>query len=446
MAFPHLRRLHIGCSFMDLSFFLSLRSCCHLQELQLDSTVSECISECCIIPAAEALQGVTSLQKLGLQGSSSFSQLLKHSPKVRKLHLANIWVYHTGAASAHAAGVHQQYSWWDHVCQNSQLQSLSVFDGLWYNPTLPQPTSSYRQQPWPFHMRQLLSTCSQLVQLDLSCTVDVQTLQVLLSHGNQLRQVHLGEVVIDAPLPPQTKCHWTHLKLRSSSLRQIAYLPLQSLQSLIIGSSPIGTLSLPFGTSPDRVTALLDRAAANLAQSPVWQQLTQPVTICLMNDIPQPRTRCFGFSLTPLLATLAPLATHHQATAFRAVLFGEDWQLKQSDVQTLARIFGPKLSHVYLDGVSLHDSSWTALSSDIPALQSLELHGEEGTVKLDSWDLVAYCIRRGRSPPHMSLITDGWLSPEFESRGAHQVEEQLNALIWAQGSAHITVRVVWEDG
>jgi hypothetical protein len=157
-------------------------------------------------------------------------------------------------------------------------------------------------------------------------------------------------------------------------------------------------------------------------------------------------TQWVGFSFTPLFAALAPLARHHNATSFRAVLFGKDWEFNQSDVLKLAGIFGPKLSHLYLDGISLHSSGWTKLASEIPTLRTLELHGEEGTVTLDSWDLVAYCIRRGSSSPQLTLTVDGWLSPELENRGIHQVEEQLNELFHGQGCTYVTVKVNWNDG
>jgi hypothetical protein len=291
-------------------------------------------------------------------------------------------------------------AWWEIVCQQHQLHLLAVRWGQWSDPSHP---GAFRWCPSPPHLQRLLSSCSQLVELNLYyCTLKVQELQVLLNGGRWLRRVEVREVLVDDPLHHPTECQWECLTLRSGRLQQVAYLPLHSFETAKIGSYQAGTLSLPRGHIPlAEITSLLSKAATNLSQSPTWQRQpqTQPATItlvCASSQLEGLSMRSSPFSLAPLIEAVAPLGDHPQAISFCIDLPVQGLELSEGDIEALRCSFGSKLVKLRFGCISLHGSIWAALTSRLHALRSLELLY---SVSLQLSDVMDYCQRTGRSPP-----------------------------------------------
>jgi hypothetical protein len=119
-------------------------------------------------------------------------------------------------------------------------------------------------------------------------------------------------------------------------------------------------------------------------------------------------------------------------------------ELREGDIEALTCTFGPKLVHLRLKYISLHDSAWAALSSKLPTLRSLTVLGglsrDRGRVKPSA--MMDYCHRRGSSPPDFLLKIDRFVWPEPLGTRAAEVEEQLNASLRALSCQHVTVRLI----
>jgi hypothetical protein len=243
------------------------------------------------------------------------------------------------------------------VMQNQGLRSLSLV-----NRELP------LRRLQPNLLRQVLTSCTALTQLTLTCRrVDDQGLGVLLTHGTSITDLTLGTASLKTSKADRA-CSWRKLVLHRGTLQEYAYLPLKSVQQLQRvedgDQATLGKFALPHDTPAAQLPDLLHQATTNLASCPAWTS-APPSELQLVGS-PQDLTSA---QRVQLLQALAPVAGRHVSKLVLHVKM----ELGPAEVEAIASNFAGSLTSLHLDLVTLHDSFWRPLTQHFHSLQELWL-------------------------------------------------------------------------
>ena len=169
------------------------------------------------------------------------------------------------------------------------------------------------------HLPQLASA-SRLVSLHMeSQSLCTTTIRALASLPN-LREVAAKSSTPNTDLS-HLRCSWTQLMLTDCrlSLTDMAWLPIQGLQKLVICAGPVFTL--PVGSEVDALLSLVHKVASTMAGIPVLEGGDTGFDIQLSWAAP-PQQPC-----AQLLAALAPV--HHRLSS---LTLGGNWSLDAEHV------------------------------------------------------------------------------------------------------------------
>jgi hypothetical protein len=268
----------------------------------------------------------------------------------------------------------------------------------------------------PDLLRQVLTSCTRLTQLDLhNLVVDDQGLEVLLTHGTSITDLTLGKSRLTASKADRA-CSWRRLVLGYGTLQEYAYLPLKSvqlLQEVRRRPAPVVELDLPFDVPAAQPPDLLHQATTNLASCPAWAKA--PPSQLTLSGYPQGLTSA---QRVQLLDALAPVAGRH----VRELRLGVRVQLGGAEVEALAASFAGSLKSLHLDSATLLDSFWTPLAQRFPNLQQLCLGRD---IKAGVTSLAMYLATFSCSASHV-------LDVSIECFGEEEAEQlQSSADAWS---------------
>jgi hypothetical protein len=250
------------------------------------------------------------------------------------------------------------------AAHNHGLRSLD-----WANSRMP------GQLLQPDLLQQVLTSCTGLTQLTLdNLAINDQGLEVLLTHGTSITDLTLGNTSLTTSKATWA-CSWRRLVLHNRTLKELAYLPLKSVQQLRVIRHGLKVslgqvdlwLNLPSDTPAAQLPDLLHQATCNLASCPAWAQ-APPSKLVLWGHT-QGLTDTQGVQL---LQALAPVAGSHVSKLKLCCKM----QLGQDEAEAIASSFVGSLTSLHLDSATLHDSFWEPLAQHFHNLQELCLgHG-----------------------------------------------------------------------
>jgi hypothetical protein len=273
------------------------------------------------------------------------------------------------------------------------------------------------------HLQHLLTSCPGLTELVLNYrSMDQDGLDTLLTHGTRITHLTLSGSSLTASRA-HAPCTWEVLRLSHPSLKQLAYLPLRSVQELTTGYSqgPSGNkLQLRFNsaTPAPQLLSLFSQAASNLAACPACTRQPQHFAgLHLAGTHP---------GLTPqqrvqLFEALAPL----RVMQLQQLRIYSPLELGSPEVEALAHSLGDGIKSLDLWYCTLTGSFWTLLAQHLPNLQHLTL-GD--CVPTSVSDLSFFLGMRSQSQSgSLTLIIHRWALNDtgFAELEAHIASSQL---------------------
>jgi hypothetical protein len=271
-------------------------------------------------------------------------------------------------------------------------------------------TSSARPPLQVIHLLTSVSNHTSLAKLDISyLQVDGQALDILLAQCTSITDLTLGPTTLDSSRA-DGQCSWRRLSLLGSfdsTLFQLAYLPLKSVQRLEERWGALsGTLFLPPSAAVPaaQLPNLLHQAATNLATCPAWISAL-PSNLRLEG----PHQGLSAHQRVQLLKSLAPLGGPHVTEM--DIFLWDELHLGYDEVQALAGRIGGSLTTLRLRSCTLPGTFWKALTLHLPQLLYLGLFWG---VTTSANDIAVYLTMRSCSPTqHMRLeVSRGVLDAE----------------------------------
>jgi hypothetical protein len=180
-------------------------------------------------------------------------------------------------------------------------------------------------------------------------------------------------------------------------MKQLAYLPLKSVQELEVGWGSLNnTLLLLLGASDlaSELPSWVSQASGNLAACPACNKQPQPVVGLRLAKLPS--------ALTPqqrvhLFEALAPL----RVMQLERLSIRSELELSPPEVEALAHSLGGSIKSLELRECTLVSSFWRPLAQHFPRLEDLTLG--DG-VKASITDLVFYLGMLSQSRPDSLCI------------------------------------------
>jgi hypothetical protein len=416
LALPALEHLSVdmlGADFGDGGLITGLQQCSHLSVLKIQGIT---ITPVAVKPLAAALASLNALKGLSLSSigdsDSTSAALVAQLTGLTALSFEYSSESQFKDIIAAAAG-------------NSGLKVLRVFDDV---------NGGDGVMLSPATLRLLLTSCTQLTELDLSCDhVPQDVLEVLLMYGTNITSFKTYNIDTTTSFAGR-HCKWRTLHIGNeypTKLLLQANLPLHSVTDLEIGTGYTLDLHLPLDSIPvEQLPSLLHRATSNLATCPAWK-VDRESRISLLGDFSDPPAQNIRF--TPeqrilLLEALAPLGGNH-VREFRGCIEGGIFEWGRPEVEALARsLNSTQVTELDLGGCELSVGFWAALGEELPSLSGLIL---DSTVTFSAFDLALFCskIRQGQT------FTTSLGQQLYQSiNGA-----QLQASLAGQGMGHIQI-------
>jgi hypothetical protein len=245
------------------------------------------------------------------------------------------------------------------------------------------------------HLSQLLTSCTLLTTLSMEEVVlDQAGLDLLLAHPHivnvTLLAIAATESRVDSP------CSWQTLTLaRQVDIRTVAYVPLHSLQQPLNGDQ----LLLPPDVPSDQLPQLLLKAATRIAEQSHLLNIRGDCLAlfdCVIHLASKRMVQWHGavqpaFSPTEQSALLAALAPLAGISKFQELMLSfhrrpstgmPPWlRVGKTDLETLDRTWGSRITSLWLEGVSLAPGFFPALETCFPQLSSLWLEHVEPDTK-----------------------------------------------------------------
>jgi hypothetical protein len=363
---PALHLLELALQKWDLGdggFFSSLQLCTQLTALHLKGFV---VSESIAMVAAAALARLPNLRELGLEANRISpvcpSALVKHLTALTSLRLHN----NSSAGSSDPL--------YTAAARNPGLLSFSV-----YKEDLNENSSAPAAQ-----VQQLLETCPSLTHLGFEDTrVQQDALVAILTYGTNITSLSASGIEPSSSIAGR-EVSWRKLVVTGHSYpstQHLADLPLQSVTSLQLSSSPnafLGLLELPTSSVPTaQLPGLLLQATTNLAKCPAWRsepssQLALRGDARYANDGVPATTRLSDEQRLQLFHALAPLGGPH-VKIFTLSIRGCNVKLGRAEVTAVAQSLGKGLMTLRLNHVMLSAGFWAALDDALPSLGTLAL-------------------------------------------------------------------------
>jgi hypothetical protein len=290
-------------------------------------------------------------------------------------------------------------------------------------------------------LAQLLTTCTCLKSLSLSCDISQPEFGAILTFGTQLTSLSVHWLTLSRSTA-RASCNLRAIKWatgdwdegKPNDIRTMAYLPLGVIESLTVHHEcDIGLPAVVFhecrlpgnewrlplhapGTTHSELCELVHEAALNLAKCPAWRASQPQAELVLQaygsNRVPSDmddsaRLKLLG-ALHPLLSGLTNLQID-----MPGFLMG------QPEVAALGTACGSTLKHLAILTAHVQTTFWPAVWSHLPALGTLSL-GYNAWCGHDAIAASSLCLFCSHATRHLTLKIDEHLYNNLECEELQQ--------------------------